>query len=106
MDVVYLDFAKAFDKVDHKIVLAKVQKLGIQGKLLQWINEFLTNRTQSIMVNGRLSSKRPVISGVPQGSVIGPLLFLVLISDIDEKTFYSIIASFADDTRTDGRQCS
>ena len=99
VDVIYLDFAKAFDKVDHKIVLAKVQKLGIQGKLLQWINEFLTNRTQSVMVNGRLSSKRPVISGVPQGSVIGPLLFLVLISDIDEKTLYSMIASFADDTR-------
>ena len=99
VDVVYLDFAKAFDKVDHKIVLAKVQKLGIQGKLLQWINEFLTNRTQSVMVNGRLSSKRSVISGVPQGSVIGPLLFLVLISDIDEKALYSMIASFADDTR-------
>jgi len=99
VDVVYLDFAKAFDKVDHNIVLKKVQNLGIQGKLLQWIKEFLTNRTQSVMVNGRLSSKRPVISGVPQGSVIGPLLFLILISDIDEKALYSIIASFADDTR-------
>ena len=99
VDVIYLDFAKAFDKVDHQIVLEKVQKLGIQGKLLQWIEEFLTNRTQSAMVNGRLSSKRRVVSGVPQGSVIGPLLFLILMSDIDEKTLHALIASFADDTR-------
>ncbi len=72
--------------------------LGIQGKLLQWIEEFLTNRTQSVMVKGRLSSKRSVVSGVPQGSVIGPLLFLILISDIDENTLHSLFASFADDT--------
>ena len=100
VDVIYLDFAKAFDKVDHNIVLNKIQQLGIRGKLLKWISEFLSeNRMQSVIVNGRLSTKRPVTSGVPQGSVIGPLLFLILISDIDEKTLHSIVASFADDTR-------
>ena len=106
VDVVYLDFAKAFDKVDHKIVLAKAFNFGIRGKLLSWIKEFLSNRTQSVIVNGTLSSPRPVISGVPQGSVIGPLIFLILISDIDENTLHSKIASFADDTRaTNGIKC-
>ena len=106
VDVVYLDFAKAFDKVDHKIVLAKAFNFGIRGKLLSWIKEFLSNRTQSVIVNGTLSSPRPVISGVPQGSVIGPLLFLILISDIDKNTLHSKIASFADDTRaTNGIKC-
>ena len=99
VDVVYLDFAKAFDKVDHSIVLAKAHKYGIRGKLFDWIKEFLTNRTQSVIVNGILSTPRPTISGVPQGSVIGPLIFLILISDIDENTLHSYIASFADDTR-------
>ena len=99
VDVVYLDFAKAFDKVDHNIVLAKAHNIGIRGKLLNWIKEFLSNRTQSVIVNGKLSSPRPVISGVPQGSVIGPLIFLILISDIDTDTLHSLVASFADDTR-------
>ena len=56
VDVVYLDFSKAFDKVDHNIVLAKAHNMGIQGKLLDWIREFLTNRTQSVVVNGSISS--------------------------------------------------
>ena len=99
VDVVYLDFSKAFDKVDHNIVLAKAHNMGVQGKLLDWIREFLTNRKQSVVVNGSISSPRPVISGVPQGSVIGPLIFLILISDIDHNTLHSLIASFADDTR-------
>ena len=99
VDVVYLDFAKAFDKVDHNIVLAKAHNFGIRGKLLAWIKEFLSNRTQSVIVNGVLSNPRPVISGVPQGSVIGPLIFLILISDIDKNTLHSLVASFADDTR-------
>ena len=99
VDVIYLDFAKAFDKVDHGIVLAKIKAMGIKGKLFSWIQEFLHNRTQSVLVNGTVSSPRKVKSGVPQGSVIGPLIFLVLISDIDENTAHSLVASFADDTR-------
>ena len=99
VDVVYLDFAKAFDKVDHHLVLRKAQSMGIDGKLLSWLQEFLTNRTQSVVVNGRVSAPRPVISGVPQGSVLGPLIFLILIADIDEDILHALIASFADDTR-------
>eukprot|EP00111_Clytia_hemisphaerica_P014640 TCONS_00043147-protein len=78
-DVVYLDFSKAFDKVDHSIVLRKIKKLGIDGKLLQWLKSFLTERKQSVLVNGVTSESQQVISGVPQGSVLGPLIFLILI---------------------------
>ena len=99
VDTVYLDFAKAFDKVDHRIVLKKLSILGIRGKVLSWIESFLMSRTQSVVVNGVLSPGAPVISGVPQGSVIGPLLFLVLISDIDANIALSFLSSFADDTR-------
>jgi ribonuclease P/MRP protein subunit RPP40 len=99
VDTVYLDFAKAFDKVDHSIVIKKLSLIGIRGKVLSWIESFLTNRTQKVMVNGFLSEPAPVISGVPQGSVLGPLLFLILIGDIDRDIAESFISSFADDTR-------
>ena len=99
VDVIYLDFSKAFDKVDHNILLTKLSSIRINGKTLRWIQEFLTNRTQRVMVNGKLSAPHEVKSGVPQGSVLGPLLFLVLINDIDKATLHSLIASFADDTR-------
>ena len=99
VDVVYLDFAKAFDKVDHNLVLKKAQAMGIDGQLLSWLQEFLQNRTQSVVVNGKVSTPRPVISGVPQGSVLGPLIFLILIADIDEDILHTLVASFADDTR-------
>lgn len=98
-DVVYLDFSKAFDKVDHNLVLSKIQNLGIGGKILTWIQSFLTNRKQTIIVDGVPSDPSPVISGVPQGSVLGPLIFLILIGDIDEKLKHSSARSFADDTR-------
>jgi hypothetical protein len=99
VDSVYLDFSKAFDKVDHQIVLSKLSLFGVRGKLLRWIESFLTNRTQRVVVNGFLSDPCPVISGVPQGSVLGPLLFLILLSDIDKKIASSFLSSFADDTR-------
>ena len=99
VDTIYLDFSKAFDKVDHSLVLKKLSILGIRGTILQWIESFLTNRTQRVLVNGFLSKPAPVISGVPQGSVIGPLLFLILIGDIDKDIASSFISSFADDTR-------
>ncbi len=99
VDTVYLDFAKAFDKVDHAILLKKLSLLGVRGKVLTWLNSFLTSRTQQVMVNGVLSHAAEVKSGVPQGSVLGPLLFLVLISDIDVNVLTSFLPSFADDTR-------
>jgi len=97
-DVIYLDFAKAFDKVDHGILSHKMRKLGIGGKVGLWIYEFLSKRTQKVVVNGAHSSASDVISSVPQGTVLGPILFLILISDIDENST-STISSFADDTR-------
>ena len=81
--VIYLDFCKAFDKVDHQTVLRKLHSLGISGNLLQWIGAFLIGRKHTVLVDGELSDVEEVKSGVPQGSVLGPLLFLVMISDID-----------------------
>ena len=99
VDVIYLDFSKAFDKLDFKIVLRKIKSMGIEGRVFNWIQSFLTNRTQQVSVDGTLSDPAPVISGVPQGSVLGPLLFLILIGDIDDEITEAIIKSFADDTR-------
>ena len=99
VDVIYLDFAKAFDKVDFLIILKKLNSMGIKGKIGTWIHSFLTNRTQRVLVNGESSKPSAVISGVPQGSVLGPLLFLVLIGDIDKNVSSAFISSFADDTR-------
>ena len=98
-DVIYLDFSKAFDVVDHHILLRKLKSLGIKGKVGKWIYNFLSERQQYVTVNGKMSKKASVISGVPQGSVLGPLLFLIMISDIDKDIISSIIRTFADDTK-------
>ena len=98
-----MDFAKAFDKVDFNVTLKKIHDLGITGKIGYWIHSFLINRFQTVLVNNARSKVVKVKSGVPQGSVLGPLLFLILISDIDQKVASSFLSSFADDTRI-GRQ--
>ena len=102
VDVVYLDFAKAFDKVDHGIVIQKLKRLGISGRMLRWIDSFLRGRNQQVCVGGVLSGRASVLSGVPQGSSLGPLLFLIHIHDIDENLLFTTAASFADDTRLMG----
>ena len=99
VDVIYIDFAKAFDKVDFGITLQKLHSLGITGKVGTWIYSFLTNRKQTVLVNGSRSRPTDVKSGVPQGSVLGPLLFLILIGDIDRDLAKAFLSSFADDTR-------
>ena len=99
VDVVYLDFAKAFDKVDIGVTLRRLHYLGVRGRLGRWLTSFLTDRTQTVLVSGKRSAPQPVTSGVPQGSVLGPLIFLVLLGNIDEKIAHSFLSSFADDTR-------
>ena len=99
IDVIYVDFAKAFDKFDFMVTLQKIEKLGIGGKMGSWIHAFITNRVQQVLVAGARSRPCDVISGVPQGSVLGPLLFLILIGDIDRGLSETFLSSFADGTR-------
>ena len=101
VDVVYLDFAKAFDKVPHRRLVAKLKAAGINGCVLDWITAWLTDRTQRVVLNGNCSQWKSVNSGVPQGSVLGPTLFIIFINDIDGavNTVLSVISKFADDTK-------
>ena len=102
VDVIYTDFSKAFDKVETGVLLHKLKACGIEGKVGSWIAAFLDSemRQQAVVVDGRVSSLTPVISGVPQGTVLGPILFLIHIRDIANEISSSTTASsFADDTR-------
>lgn len=98
-DVLYLDFAKAFDVVNHDILMKKLHNFGITGKIGYWIHNFLTNRHQTVTVNKSKSKTESVLSGVPQGSVLGPILFIIFISDIDDNIDASELSVFADDTK-------
>jgi hypothetical protein len=98
-DAVYLDFAKAFDKVDIAILMRRLKEKNITGTIARWIHAWLTGRTQHVIANGDISSPSQVTSGVPQGSVLGPLLFLVMIDSITACGTSSWISIFADDSR-------
>jgi len=97
-DCIYLDFSKAFDRVPHDRLLSKVFNIGIRGQLFQWIRNFLSNRVQRVCVNGKYSSWKNVTSGIPQGSVLGPILFTIFINDLPDNIL-SHMKIFADDTK-------
>ena len=96
VDVAVLDFSKAFDKVPHRRLLQKLGHYNIDPNVIGWIEAFLKDRTQRVAVDGCLSSEAPVLSGVPQGTVLGPMLFLIFINDIGLDIF-SRLRLFADD---------
>ena len=98
IDSIYLDFSKAYDKVDHGILVHKLRALGITGKMGRWILSFLTRRYQVVLVEGRKSKFSLLISGVPQGSVLGPLLFLIFIGDIGDGVTASVLI-YVDDSK-------
>ena len=98
MDVIFLDFAKAFDKVLHRCMLAKLQAHGIDGQVMRWVASWLKGRKQRVCLDGHSSGLVDVLSGIPQGSVLGSLLFLIFINDLEDDIM-SMILKFADDTK-------
>ena len=98
IDIIYLDFQKAFDTVPHQRLLNQLSNFGISGNVHSWIKNYLHNRTQKVRVNGQLSSSSKVLSGVPQGSVLGPVLFLIFISDMTP-LLNNFVSIYADDTK-------
>jgi len=98
VDIIYMDYAKAFDTVPHERLLRQIQSLGINDQALLWVRSFLTSRHQRVIVNGALSETSEVTSGVPQGSVLGPVLFTMFVCDIPSQ-INNMVAMFADDTK-------
>ena len=97
-DIIFLDLSKAFDSVPHERLLLKLQRHGIDGSLLLWIRNFLTNRKQRVVLRGTCSDWSSVISGVPQGTILGPILFIIYINDISSN-ITSTVKIYADDTK-------
>lgn len=101
VDVVYFDFSKAFDKVPHEKLVEKLSNAQIGGKIKAWIKQWLSERKQRVVINGSFSSWVMVLSGVPQGSVLGPILFLIFVNDLGE-VIACLLLCFADDTKLIG----
>lgn len=99
VDAVYTDFSKAFDKINHNLLLNKLLEIGVHGDLLRWIKSYIVNRSQAVALRGFISGFLPVSSGVPQGSHLGPLLFILYINDIGTCFSKSSHLVYADDTK-------
>ena len=95
-DLIMMDFAKAFDKVPHRRLFYKLEYYWIRGSTNYWINSLLSGRTQQVVLDGQASDPVPVLSGVPQGSVLGPVLFLIFMNDLLDN-IRSSVRLFADD---------
>lgn len=95
---IFLDFQKAFDTVNHEILIRKLNHYGIRGIANNWFSSYLSNRSQYVSISGFESDRKPINHGVPQGSVLGPILFLLYINDLNEAIKYSKVYHFADDT--------
>ena len=104
----FLDFSKAFDTVDHEILLDKLDKYGIRGVCKNWITSYLSNRSQYVSFNSRNSTSSKIICGVPQGSIMGALLFILYVNDIVNVSNVLFPILFADDTNVfiDGHNLS
>ena len=103
-DVVYFDFSKAFDSVNHDLILDKLKNYySIDGRLLKFLKNYLCNREQRVVLDGVKSPAKPVISGVPQGSILGPILFVLFINDLHQgistDTRIALLSLYADDTK-------
>ena len=97
-DIIYTDFSNAFDSMPHARLITKLKALGIRDDILGWIESFLTNRKQKVIVEGETSTWSEVMSGVPQGSALGPILFVVFINDMP-KSLSSVCKMFTDDAK-------
>jgi hypothetical protein len=100
VDIILLDFSKAFDTVAHQRLLHKLQYYGMRGRTLQWTKDFLNNRLQQVLIDGHTSSTAEVLSGVPQGTVLGPLLFLTSIASSQMIAYYTGPSSVGRTQRT------
>ena len=98
VDVIYLDYRKAFDSVPYLRLYEKLNKYNINGQIKTWIRDFLKDRKQRVVVNGKYSQVEDVTSGVPQGSVLGPLLFLLFVNDLPDDV-QSVLKLLADDSK-------
>ena len=104
--ILFLDLKKAFDTVDHQLLLTKLEYIGIRGHALEWFKSYSESRFQIVFTNGVLSDKAILRCGVPQGSILGPLLFLIYINDLTTIADYATVRMYADDTNMTFTACS